>query len=54
MTILDEREPGVSLKLVVVVVTVLTALAFGGLFAFNSSAVAKHAPMTETTESGNI
>jgi hypothetical protein len=36
MTILDEKEPTVSLKLIVVVVSVLTCAAFASLFALNS------------------
>ena len=58
MTILDEKEPTISLKLIVAMVSVATLVAFAGLFAMNhlQPASAPHAVTTpaEKVDTGNI
>jgi hypothetical protein len=59
MSILDEKEPTISLKLVVVVVSLVTFAGFAGLFALNAGH-SSQAPATQSeaahapTVSGNI
>lgn len=53
MSLLDEREPTVSLKLIVAVVSFMTLAAFAGLWGFNAVAhngTAPHAVETPASE----
>lgn len=63
MSILDEREPTVSLKLVIALVSLVTIAAFACLFAMHASSDTKPATATSPTaapvqtqaaEAGNI
>jgi hypothetical protein len=54
MTILDEKESSVSLKLIVVLVSLATCAAFAGLFAMNAAHSGGTPPTSAQTQSGNI
>ncbi|HEY9793917.1 MAG TPA: hypothetical protein V6D22_26210 [Candidatus Obscuribacterales bacterium] len=54
MTILDEKESSVSLKLIVVLVSLATCAAFAGLFAMNAGHSAGAPPAQATAQTGNI
>jgi hypothetical protein len=58
MTILDEKNPGPSLTLVATFVAILTAFAFGGMFAYSNATSAgtsaEQATPAAPVETGNI
>ena len=58
MTILEERNPGPSLTLIATFVAIVTAVAFGGMFAYSnatdSTTGTEQATPAAPVETGNI